>query len=77
MKSFLLIIQTCTHMISRRSNSISNHNSIRRICPAMGTNIVLRSDLNYKSTINYPLCGKRHGSLSMRRIHIDPWRWDR
>ena len=40
-------------MICISSNPIPNHsNSIHRICTAMRTNIILRSNCNYKSTIS-------------------------
>nr|AGM32857.1 hypothetical protein [Coptotermes formosanus] len=68
-KHILWIIQICTHMIRRSSNSIPNYSdSLYRICTSMRTNIILRSNSNYKSTISSTIHRKRISSMSMRRI---------
>lgn len=68
-KYILWIIQLHTHMIRRSSNPILNHsNSIYRICITMGTNIILRSNCNYKPIISNPLHRKRNCTMSMRRL---------
>jgi len=65
-KLILWIIQLYTHMVSRGSNPISNYsNSIYRICPTLRTNIVLRCNCYYKSTIRNSICRKRGSSMSM------------
>ena len=68
-KYILRIIQLYTHMVCRGSNSILNYNnSIYRICLIMRTDIILRSNCNYKPIIINPLYRKRNCSMSMRRV---------
>jgi hypothetical protein len=47
--------------------SIPNYcNYIHRICTAMTANIILRSNCNYKSTVTYPIHGKRNCTMNVR-----------
>ena len=65
----LWVTQLHTHMVNWCSNSIPNHsNSIYRICPTMRTNIILRSNCNYKSPIRNSIRRRRGTSMSVRRF---------
>jgi hypothetical protein len=51
-------------MISRSSNPIPNHtNSTHRIWPTVRTNIILRNNCNYRSTISNSIQGKRNSPM--------------
>jgi hypothetical protein len=68
-KHILWILQLHTHLICRSSNPILNYsNSVYRIRPTMRTNIVLRSNSNYKPTIRHSLRREGGSSMSLRRV---------
>lgn len=65
----LWILQLHTHMICGCSNPIPNHsNSICRVCPTLGANIILRCNSNYKPPFSNPICRKGSSPMGMRRI---------
>jgi len=68
-KYTLRIIQLHTYVVRRSGNPIPDHSSsIYKICSTVGTNIILRCNCNYKSSVSNPIRRKGNCSMSMRRF---------
>jgi hypothetical protein len=66
-KYILRVLQTSPHMINWSINSVHNHSNILpRLCIAMRTNIIMRSNSNYKPPISNPIHRNRPSSMGVR-----------